>query len=101
MLVAHVAALADCTIGKIWQFFQDDSVVDSGKNGSQANGSARYRQLAKGVPTTTHGELEAGLEARLRDRRSRALPDGPVCPHCGGVERISKMGGKSTRILRP
>jgi transposase-like protein len=22
----------------------------------------------------------------------------PVCPHCGGVERISKMGGKSTRI---
>lgn len=25
-------------------------------------------------------------------------PNGPVCPHCGGVERISKMGGKSTRI---
>ena len=25
-------------------------------------------------------------------------PRGPVCPHCGGVERISKMGGKSTRI---
>jgi transposase-like protein len=23
---------------------------------------------------------------------------GPVCPHCGGVERNSKMGGKSTRI---
>jgi transposase-like protein len=22
----------------------------------------------------------------------------PGCPHCGGVERISKMGGKSTRI---
>jgi transposase-like protein len=21
-----------------------------------------------------------------------------VCPHCGGVDRISKMGGKSTRI---
>jgi transposase-like protein len=25
-------------------------------------------------------------------------PNGPVCPHCGGVERISKMGGKATRI---
>jgi transposase-like protein len=25
-------------------------------------------------------------------------PTGPVCPHCGGFDRISKMGGKSTRI---
>ena len=25
-------------------------------------------------------------------------PRGPVCPHCGGVERNSKMNGKSTRI---
>jgi transposase-like protein len=25
-------------------------------------------------------------------------PEGPVCPHCGGVERISKMQGKSTRV---
>ena len=25
-------------------------------------------------------------------------PDGPVCPHCGVIERISKMQGKSTRI---
>jgi transposase-like protein len=33
----------------------------------------------------------AYLEARL-------WPNGPVCPHCGGVERIGKMGGKSTRI---
>ncbi|MGA2042924.1 MAG: IS1595 family transposase, partial [Roseiarcus sp.] len=24
-------------------------------------------------------------------------PNGPVCPHCGGVERSSKMLGKSTR----
>lgn len=24
-------------------------------------------------------------------------PNGPVCPHCGGVERISKMGGSATR----
>ena len=24
-------------------------------------------------------------------------PNGPACPHCGGVERINKMQGKSTR----
>ena len=29
---------------------------------------------------------------------ARVWPDGPVCPHCGGVDRISKMGGRSTRI---
>ena len=29
---------------------------------------------------------------------SRVWPNGPICPHCGGVERIGKMGGKSTRI---
>jgi transposase-like protein len=28
---------------------------------------------------------------------ARVWPSGPVCPHCGGVERISKMQGKSTR----
>jgi transposase-like protein len=28
----------------------------------------------------------------------RLWPNGPVCPHCGGVERISKMQGKSTRL---
>jgi transposase-like protein len=25
-------------------------------------------------------------------------PNGPNCPHCGGVERLSKMKGKSTRV---
>jgi transposase-like protein len=29
---------------------------------------------------------------------ARIWPEGPVCPHCGGVERISLMGGKSTRV---
>ncbi len=29
---------------------------------------------------------------------SRVWPDGPICPHCGGVDRISPMNGKSTRI---
>jgi transposase-like protein len=33
----------------------------------------------------------AWVEARL-------WPNGPVCPHCGGVDRVSKMRGKSTRI---
>jgi transposase-like protein len=33
----------------------------------------------------------AWVEARL-------WPNGPVCPHCGGLDRISKMRGKSTRI---
>jgi transposase-like protein len=33
----------------------------------------------------------AWVEARL-------WPNGPVCPHCGGVDRLSKMNGKSTRV---
>jgi transposase-like protein len=28
---------------------------------------------------------------------ARVWPEGTVCPHCGGFERIGKMGGKSTR----
>ncbi len=38
-------------------------------------------------------------EAAYRFVESRLWPEGkPVCPHCGGNERISKMEGKSTRI---
>ena len=29
---------------------------------------------------------------------ARVWPTGPICPHCGGIDRISKMGGRSTRI---
>jgi transposase-like protein len=29
---------------------------------------------------------------------ARVWPEGPVCPHCGGVDRISKMQGKTTRV---
>jgi transposase-like protein len=29
---------------------------------------------------------------------ARVWPNGPVCPHCGGFDRIGKMGGKATRI---
>jgi transposase-like protein len=36
--------------------------------------------------------------AAYRFVESRVWPDGPICPHCGGFERIGKMGGKSTRI---
>ncbi len=28
----------------------------------------------------------------------RVWPTGPVCPHCGSVERIGKLEGKSTRL---
>lgn len=37
-------------------------------------------------------------EAAYAFVEARLWPNGPVCPHCGGVDRISKMGGKSTRI---
>lgn len=29
---------------------------------------------------------------------ARVWADGPVCAHCGGFDRIGKMGGKSTRL---
>jgi transposase-like protein len=29
---------------------------------------------------------------------ARIWPNGPVCPHCGGMDRISPMKGKSTRV---
>jgi transposase-like protein len=37
-------------------------------------------------------------EAAFAYLEARLWPTGPVCPHCGGVGRISKMQGKSTRI---
>lgn len=37
-------------------------------------------------------------EAAYAYVEARLWPEGPVCPHCGGVERIGKMGGASTRI---
>lgn len=37
-------------------------------------------------------------EAAYKWVEARVWPNGPTCPHCGGVERISKMQGKSTRI---
>ncbi len=37
-------------------------------------------------------------EAAYEYVEARLWPNGPVCPHCGSTERISKMKGKSTRI---
>lgn len=37
-------------------------------------------------------------EAAYEYVEARLWKNGPVCPHCGGVERIGKMSGKSTRI---
>src|SRR5712691_8186957 len=37
-------------------------------------------------------------EAAYAYLEARVWPNGPICPHCGGYDRISKMGGKSTRI---
>jgi transposase-like protein len=36
--------------------------------------------------------------AAYRFVESRVWPNGPICPHCGGFDRISPMKGKSTRI---
>jgi transposase-like protein len=47
------------------------------------------------VLTASHFHDEAAAYAWVE---ARVWPEGPVCPHCGGVERISKMGGKSTRM---
>jgi hypothetical protein len=33
--------------------------------------------------------------AAYRFVEARVWPDGPICPHCGGVERVGKMGGTS------
>lgn len=39
-------------------------------------------------------------DERAADRfvEAHVWPDGPVCPHCGGFERIGELKGKSTRI---
>jgi transposase-like protein len=47
------------------------------------------------VLSAPHFHDEAAAYAYLE---ARIWPNGPVCPHCGSVERISKMNGESTRI---
>jgi len=51
--------------------------------------------MANSILSATHFHNE---EAAYAFVEKRVWPKGPVCPHCGGVERNGKMGGKSTRI---
>jgi len=51
--------------------------------------------MSKSVLDAAHFHDEHAAYAYLE---SRIWPSGPVCPKCGGCERIGKMGGKSTRI---
>lgn len=37
-------------------------------------------------------------KAAYRFLEAQIWPDGPVCPHCGGFDRIGKLEGESTRI---
>ena len=49
----------------------------------------------KSVLNEKHFHDEA---AAYRFVEARVWPEGPICPHCGGTDRISKMAGQSTRI---
>lgn len=47
------------------------------------------------VLSAPHFHDEAAAYAYLE---ARIWPGGPVCPHCGATDRVSKMQGNSTRI---
>ncbi|MGD0397965.1 MAG: IS1595 family transposase [Syntrophobacteraceae bacterium] len=51
--------------------------------------------MNKSLLTIKHFQDEEAAYAYVEER---LWPNGPVCPHCGSTERISKMKGKSTRI---
>jgi transposase-like protein len=51
--------------------------------------------MAEPIFTAKHFQNE---EAAFAYVEAALWPEGPHCPHCGGVERISKMQGKSTRV---
>ena len=51
--------------------------------------------MSKSILSSPHFTNE---EAAYAFAEARLWPKGPVCPHCGSRERISKMNGKSTRI---
>ncbi len=51
--------------------------------------------MSKSVLSAKHFHDEEAAYAYLE---AHIWPEGPVCPHCGGFERISKMQGKATRI---
>src|SRR5271168_4549529 len=51
--------------------------------------------MAKSILTR---EVLQNETAALAWVEARVWPNGPVCPHCGGFDRIGKMAGKATRI---
>jgi transposase-like protein len=51
--------------------------------------------VSKSVLSDKHFHDEAAAFAWVE---ARVWPEGPVCPHCGGYERINKMRGASTRL---
>src|SRR5439155_11767854 len=51
--------------------------------------------MANSIISAAHFHNE---EAAYKFVEARVWPRGPICPHCGGVERNSLMGGKTTRI---
>jgi transposase-like protein len=51
--------------------------------------------MSKSIISSPHFHNEKAAYAFVE---ARIWPDGPVCPKCGGKERIGKLQGKSTRI---
>jgi transposase-like protein len=51
--------------------------------------------MPKSVLSAKHFHDE---EAAYKFLEALIWPEGPVCPHCGGFDRISKMQGKATRV---
>jgi len=51
--------------------------------------------MAEAILSAPHFHNE---EAAYKFVEARVWPRGPVCPHCGGVERNRPLAGKSTRI---
>ena len=51
--------------------------------------------MSQSVLSAKHFHDEEAAYAFLE---AHIWPEGPVCPHCGGVDRIGKMQGKATRI---
>ncbi|MGA7789950.1 MAG: IS1595 family transposase [Xanthobacteraceae bacterium] len=51
--------------------------------------------MANSILSATVLQSEAAAIAWVE---ARVWPNGPVCPHCGGFDRIGKMAGKATRI---
>jgi transposase-like protein len=51
--------------------------------------------MAKSILSAKHFHNEEAAYAWVE---ARVWPNGPVCAHCGETKRLSKMGGKSTRI---